>query len=114
MSDFHPAKLAFAQSDEIEISLSRDEATLVALCLASGLRAVPDDVAEQTVTDDVFDLADRLANYGRTGIDHPDACFCISCGQPDEPELHDPAKCPPRTPTPSPVMAGFGETGEGG
>jgi hypothetical protein len=25
-----------------------------------------------------------------------DACFCIGCGQPDEPELHDPARCPGR------------------
>jgi len=24
------------------------------------------------------------------------ACFCIGCGQPDEPELHDPARCPAR------------------
>jgi len=23
-----------------------------------------------------------------------DACFCIGCGQPDEPELHDPLRCP--------------------
>jgi hypothetical protein len=23
-----------------------------------------------------------------------DAVFCIRCGQPDEPELHDPARCP--------------------
>jgi hypothetical protein len=22
------------------------------------------------------------------------ACFCIGCGQPDEPDLHDPARCP--------------------
>ena len=22
------------------------------------------------------------------------ACFCIGCGQPDEPNLHDPARCP--------------------
>jgi hypothetical protein len=24
------------------------------------------------------------------------ACFCIGCGQPDEPGLHDPARCPAR------------------
>jgi hypothetical protein len=23
----------------------------------------------------------------------PGACFCVHCGQPDELELHDPAKC---------------------
>ncbi len=92
-SDFDPVKLEAAQSDETEITLSRELATLIGKCLTAGLEAAPDDVAEQAVIEEAFDLAEHLSHFGRTGIDHPDAVFCIACGQPDEPELHDPTKC---------------------
>ena len=35
----------------------------------------------------------NLANQLNSALDAA-ACFCISCGQPDEPKLHDPARCP--------------------
>jgi hypothetical protein len=93
MNDFDPAALEAAQSYEITVSMSREMAVLVAECLEKGLEAAPDAIAPQDEIDDAFDLAERLSNYGRTGIDHPDCCFCIRCGQPDEPALHDPERC---------------------
>ena len=95
MTDFDPAKLAAAQTDETTVTLSRDLATLIAMCLTIGLEGAPDDVADQAVINEAFDIADQLRNFGRTGIDHPDAVFCIACGQPDEPELHDLEQCHP-------------------
>jgi hypothetical protein len=93
VSDFDPIALADAQSDDIEISVSRDLASLVGFALSLGMQAAPDDAADQSLIDDAFDLADQLSNFGRTGIDHLDACYCIACGQVDEPIYHDPAVC---------------------
>lgn len=98
MNDFNPDRLATAQSDEIEITVPRELADAFAFCLNAGVEAAPDERYEQSLYDDLFEIAERLENYARTGIDHPDAVYCIACGQPDEPELHDPAKCPASQP----------------
>jgi hypothetical protein len=91
--DFDPAKLAAMQRDEIEIVVPRELAEAFSYCLYAGVEACNEARYEQNQFDDLFDIAERLENFARTGIDHPDAVYCIACGQPDEPELHDPAKC---------------------
>jgi len=93
MNDFDPAKLESMQVDEITITVAREQADAFAFCLSVGLDAAPDHAYPQEVYDDLFDLADRLGNFGRTGVDNPEAYYCIACGQLDEPELHDPEKC---------------------
>lgn len=93
MSDFDPKALEAIQRDTIDITITREQAEAFAFCLNAGVEAAPDERYAQDTYDDLFGVADRIANFARTGIDDPDACYCVWCGQPDEPDFHDPARC---------------------
>ena len=93
MNDFDPAKLAALQVDEIEVTISREVAALLAKWVRQVVAAKLSPEPEAIFVE-ADELVDRLENFGRAGVDHPDAVFCIACGQLDEPELHDPSRCP--------------------